>query len=91
MSSEEEEVAATGPVRRLSCSPCFDALWFCYCKPLFLYLFNFTRNFLFRVSTFTAITELLFSLRLTVGSTSALDGLVLKVILSNTLSSLEKV
>ncbi|KAL5576445.1 hypothetical protein UlMin_018144 [Ulmus minor] len=30
MSSEEEEVAATGPVRRLSCSPCFDALWFCY-------------------------------------------------------------
>ncbi|PON70880.1 hypothetical protein TorRG33x02_255680 [Trema orientale] len=30
MSSEKKEGPGTGTVRRLSCSACFDALWFCY-------------------------------------------------------------
>ncbi|PON75288.1 hypothetical protein TorRG33x02_245780 [Trema orientale] len=30
MSLEKKEGPGTGTVRRLSCSACFDALWFCY-------------------------------------------------------------
>ncbi|KAJ7962723.1 DUF3128 domain-containing protein [Quillaja saponaria] len=30
MSSENEASSSSPPGQRLSCTPCFDALWFCY-------------------------------------------------------------
>ncbi|KAJ8421142.1 hypothetical protein Cgig2_022644 [Carnegiea gigantea] len=39
MSAAEEQDSSTANSRRhLSCMPCFDALWFCYCSPLSLSL-----------------------------------------------------
>lgn len=41
MSAVKEESAA--PTKRLSCTKCFDALWFCYCTPLLLSLYIYVQ------------------------------------------------